>query len=351
MDRTERFYKIELLIRNRRPEQGLVSFNELMDELGVSRATLKRDLEYLRSRMDAPIEYDRFHNGYRFAPGAAGGGGAAGAEDSAAATPGKTHELPGVWFSEREIHALLTMHQLIQGLDEGGVLARHLQPLLDKLHRMLGTSEADAMELMKRIRIASPARRAVSPRHFELLGSAITQRRQAELDYYVRSRQQASLRTVSPQRLVYHRNTWYLDAWCHASNGLRRFAVDAVRGARLLDEPAREVPIATVEAALDAGYGVFGGTTLRQATLLFTPEAAEWVANEQWHPQQQGERLPDGSYRLTLPYTDPTELAMDVLRHGGDVRVLGDDLLLRQVKDALAAAVAGYGGRVAGVDG
>lgn len=333
MDRTERFYKIELLIRNRRPEQGLVSFNELMDELGVSRATLKRDLEYLRSRMDAPIEYDRFHNGYRFAQGADG---------AMQATPGKTHELPGVWFSEREIHALLTMHQLIQGLDEGGVLARHLQPLLDKLHRMLGTSEADAMELMKRIRIASPARRAVSPRHFELLGSAITQRRQAELDYYVRSRQQASLRTVSPQRLVYHRNTWYLDAWCHASNGLRRFAVDAVRGARLLDEPAREVPIATVEAALDAGYGVFGGTTLRQATLLFTPEAAEWVANEQWHPQQQGERLPDGSYRLTLPYTDPTELAMDVLRHGGDVRVLGDDLLLRQVKDALAAAVAGY---------
>ena len=341
MDRTERFYKIELLIRNRRPEQGLVSFNELMDELGVSRATLKRDLEYLRSRMDAPIEYDRFHNGYRFATGAAPAEG--GATLARGAT---THELPGVWFSEREIHALLTMHQLIQGLDEGGVLARHLQPLLDKLHRMLGTSEADALELMKRIRIASPARRAVSPRHFELLGSAISLRRQAELNYYVRSRQQASWRTVSPQRLMYHRNTWYLDAWCHASGGLRRFAVDAVRDARLLDTPAQEVSIAEVEAALDAGYGVFGGKALRQATLLFTPEAAEWVAHEQWHPQQQGERLPDGSYRLSLPYTDPTELAMDVLRHGGDVRVLGDDLLLQQVRSALAAAVAGYGGRV-----
>ena len=127
MDRTERFYKIEMLIRNR----GCVSFVDLMRELGVSRATLKRDLEYLRARMDAPIVYDRFDNGYKLD---------ADPRDQRQVK----HELPGVWFSEREIHALLTMHQLIQGLDEGGVLARHLQPLLDKLHGMLGASDAKA---------------------------------------------------------------------------------------------------------------------------------------------------------------------------------------------------------------
>ncbi|HEV7912791.1 MAG TPA: HTH domain-containing protein, partial [Albitalea sp.] len=44
MDRTERFYKIELLLRSR----GCVSFESLIDELSVSRATLKRDLQYLR---------------------------------------------------------------------------------------------------------------------------------------------------------------------------------------------------------------------------------------------------------------------------------------------------------------
>jgi len=137
VDRTERFYKIEMLIRNR----GCVSFAALLEELGVSPATLKRDLEYLRSRMNAPIVYDRFASGYKF--------------DTV--QPGSRtqvqHELPGVWFSEREIHALLTMHQLIRELDEGGMLARHLQPLLDKLHGMLGTSERDAQELMKRVKI------------------------------------------------------------------------------------------------------------------------------------------------------------------------------------------------------
>ena len=101
MDRTERFYRIELAIRGR---QG-VSFGDLLKELEVSPATLKRDLQYLRDRMDAPIVYDRDDNVYRFADVVPGEGGAR----------ARAHQLPGVWFSEREIHALLTMHQLIAG--------------------------------------------------------------------------------------------------------------------------------------------------------------------------------------------------------------------------------------------
>ena len=68
MDRTERFYRLELLIKR----QAGVTFDQLLDELEVSPATLKRDLQYLRDRMDAPIVYDRADNVYRFADGAPG---------------------------------------------------------------------------------------------------------------------------------------------------------------------------------------------------------------------------------------------------------------------------------------
>src|SRR3954468_23309459 len=147
MDRTERFYRIELLIKR----QSGVSFEQLLAELEVSPATLKRDLQYLRDRMDAPIVYARDENVYRFADGAAEA-----ANGGASTRPGaKTHELPGVWFSEKELHALLTMHQLIAGLDDGGVLGRHLQPLLDKLHGMLGASGDEAQSLMRRVRIVA----------------------------------------------------------------------------------------------------------------------------------------------------------------------------------------------------
>ena len=329
MDRTERFYRIELLIK----QKAGVRFDQLLQELEVSPATLKRDLQYLRDRMDAPIVYARDDNVYRFA-----------ADVSAGARPGaaKSHELPGVWFSEKELHALLTMHQLIAGLDDGGVLGRHLQPLLDKLHGMLGASGDEAQALMRRVRIVNPAKRAVASRWFEEAVSAVLNRRRLLIGYYTRSKRSESERVLSPQRLLHYRNTWYLDAWCHASEGLRRFALDAVRSARLLDEPARELPLQAVEDALDQGYGIFGGARLRWATLHFSADAAQWVAQEEWHPQQRVLAQADGSLRMRLPYSEPTELVMDVLRHGPNVRVLAPTELVDLVRTQLEQTLQAY---------
>ena len=327
MDRTERFYRIEALIRSR----GVVSFVDLMGEVEVSRATLKRDLEYLRSRMDAPIVYDRDNNGYRFE-----------ARSHRGLAPVVSHELPGVWFSEAEIHALLTMHQLIDGLDSSGTLGRHLQPLLDKLYGMMGNTPAESREMLRRVRIVNPARRPVLPRSFELCASALLRRERLQLTYYKRSSRTASGRSVSPQRLVHYRNTWYLDAWCHESDALRRFALDAMRRVDLLPTRAKEVALKTVEAQLDGGYGIYGGAATQTARLLFGADAAQWVAQEQWHPRQTTETLPDGRLRLSFPYGDDTELLMDLLRHGPDVEVESPPELRERLQARLRAALAQY---------
>ncbi len=335
MDRTERFYKIELLLRSR----GCVSFDTLQAELAVSPATLKRDLQYLRDRLGAPIAYTRADNGYRLdVPVVAG----------TAAAKSAHHELPGIWFSERELHALLTMHQLMAGLDDDGVLARHLQPMMDRLQGLLGADESEARELVRRVKVIGTARRRVPSQHFELLGSALVQRKRVWLRYFKRSDRVTSEREVSPQRLVHYRNTWYLDAWCHASDGLRRFALDAVEAARALDTRAKSVALKDLEAALDAGYGIYGGggAKVRWATLVFEADAAQWVANEEWHPQQTsrwlGDRHGEGRYELQVPYSDPTELMMDILRHGDSVRVTGDKALATAVAKRLHQAAALY---------
>ena len=331
MDRTERFYKIELLLRSR----GCVSFAALRDELDVSPATLKRDLQYLRDRMSAPIVYSALDKGYRFSDAAqAGQPGAKVAQ----------HELPGLWFSENEIHALLTMQQLLAGLDDDGVLARHLQPLTEKLQGMLGSDANESRELLRRVKVIGTARRRAPSRHFELLGSALVRRQRVWLRYFKRTEQSISEREVSPQRLVNYRNTWYLDAWCHASEAMRRFALDAVREARPLDARAKQVPLRDLENQLDAGYGIFGGSgaRVRWATLQFNAEAALWVANEEWHVQQKARWLPDGRYELQVPYSEPNELAMDILRHGASVTVVGDKPMVSAISQRLANAAALY---------
>ncbi len=327
MANTARLYRIETLIRAR----GCVSFQALLDEMEVSPATLKRDLEYLRSRLGAPIEYDRESNGYRFAAGHA-------------ATAGPRHELPGLWFDEAELYSLLMAQQLLGSLDSDGLLSRHLQPLLDRIHHLLSSGQGDAAaaRLMKRVKIVSAQRRPVASRFFERVSAALLSRRRLHLRYLTRARREVSEREVSPQRLVHYRNTWYVDAWCHRVDGLRRFALDAIEEAKVLETAARDVAMKQVSAAMDAGYGIYAGGTRREAVLLFDAQAAQWASREEWHPEQQGRWRDDGGYELRLPYVDDTELLMEVLRQGDQVQVLAPPPLVAAVRQRLAAASARY---------
>ncbi|MFN8850396.1 MAG: helix-turn-helix transcriptional regulator, partial [Inhella sp.] len=138
-----------------------------------------------------------------------------------------------------------------------------------------------------------------------------------------------------------YRHAWYLDACCNRSEVLRRFALDEIEGAQVQAEAkAHRLPLKTLEAELDRGYGIFAGGTEAWADLRFEPKAAAWVAHEEWHPKQQAEREPDGGLRLRLPYVDATELTMDLLRHAGQVTVIGPPALRARFAQRLRAALA-----------
>ena len=77
---------------------------------------------------------------------------------------GPQYELPGLWFSAEEIHALLTVQHLLSNLDTGGLLGPHIQPLLSRLSGLLGcTADDSAEKVRKRIRIET-----VGAREFHL---------------------------------------------------------------------------------------------------------------------------------------------------------------------------------------
>lgn len=321
MDRTERFHLIDMLLSN----HGVVPFHTLQERLEVSRATLKRDLEYLRNRLNAPIVWDREAGGYRYDRGGDAGG---------------QYELPGLWFSAEEIHALLTMQHLLANLDAGGLLGPHIQPLMARLTGLLGSGRHPAEEVRRRIKLIPIAARRLSLDHFAALGSALLRRKRLHLTYYAKGRDETTEREVSPQRLVHYRENWYLDAWCHLRRGLRSFAVDGVRRAEVLERPAREVPERSLDAVLGSGYGIFSGGKVSWARLRFSPERARWVALEQWHPKQRGRLLKDGRYVLELPYSDDRELSMDILRHVPEVEVLAPATLRQNIAARLRAGLA-----------
>jgi predicted DNA-binding transcriptional regulator YafY len=324
MSQTERLYRITQMVENRGP----VSFNDLAAELEVSRATLKRDLALLRNNFNAPIEFDRFAGGYRL--GKQG--------------PGPRFELPGLWFSSDEVLALMTMHQMLVSLDAGGLLGPHIKPLMQRLTQALGSDAGNAQEVLKRVKLLPSQQRRVQLKWFELIGRALMTRRRLKIDYFTRYKNERSEREVSPQRLVHYRGNWYLDAYCHRSEGVRMFSLDSIENAVLLDARAKEVSLKQVDEETASGYGIYRGTKLAWATLVFSPEAARWVRSEVWHDRQQGRELPDGRYELKIPYSEAPELVMDILRHGENVEVVEPAELRRRVAERLGKAAARYAG-------
>lgn len=323
MDRTERFYKIDQMLQSR----GRVKVGEFLAELGVSLATFKRDLEYMRSRLNAPIVWDREQEAYRFEEGGVG--------------KGPKYELPGLWFSPTEAQALLTLEHLVEGL-EPALLGPHVKPLKARLAALLSTGEHSLDEVRKRIRVIPLGVRRHEPKHFELIASAVLGRHRLKLNYWNRTKDEVTEREVSPQRLVHYRNNWYLDAWDHLRNDLRTFALDAVRGVEMVPGKVREVPDAELDAVLASGYGIFSGKKVQWATLRFTPERARYVAMEEWHPKQRARWEKDGSYILDVPYSSEAELLMDILKFGADVEVTNPSRLRESVRNRTTATTRLY---------
>jgi predicted DNA-binding transcriptional regulator YafY len=323
MERLERLYKIDQLLRERKTP---VPFSSLRSSLGVSVATLKRDLEFMRSRLHAPIEYDREANGYKFGE----------------PRPGPRYELPGLWFSADEAYALLSMHTLLSEL-QPGLLEPHIKPLQERLRAVLG-GEPAWKDIEKRIRVFQPERRSTPTQFFEVTARAVLTRTRLWIRHYNRKEDRETEREISPQRLVHYRDNWYVDGYCHKSEGLRTFAVDAIRAAELRDGRAREIPAAELDAHLGSGYGIFAGREVQWAKLRFTAEAARWVAAQSWHPGQKSRFEENGSYVLEIPYANDRELLMEILKYGADVEVLAPATLRGRVAEALAQAASRYAG-------
>jgi len=321
MDKFDRIYELHRSLAARRHP---VSLQTLADELQCSEPTVKRVIRHLRERLGAPIVYDRDRGGYCYDR-----------------QQTQLYELPGLWFSADELYALLTTYRLLGSIQDG-LLDEFIAPLRERLEALLRDERAGHEEIERRVRILPLASRHTDLGHFRQVANALVERHQLRILYHGRARDKTTERAVSPQRLVYYRDNWYLDAFCHLRQGLRSFSVDRIHPVESLPEPAVDLDDDVLDAHYAAAYGIFAGPADHVARLMFPDKAAKWVADEQWHPQQRGRVLRDGRYELYLPYGDPTELVMEILKHGPDIEVLDPPELRERVAMQLREASSRY---------
>ena len=322
MDRYERILTLHRVLKS---AHYPVPLPKLMDELECSRATLYRDIAFLRDALGAPIE--------------SGGGEQAAFRYEAG--EGERFELPGLWLTSDELAALLALNELI-GRSGPGVLAGALAPFKARIEGLLSDQGSGKALPIERIRVIAWGERRLDQQAFRITAGAVLERRQLRFRYRARTTNSDSRRTVSPQRLTHYRDNWYLDAWDHDREALRSFAVDRILEPHALDEAAIDVADSDLNEMLSSSYGIFAGKPKAWATIRFSAHAARWVADEHWHSQQKGEWLPDGRYELQVPYSNSRELLMDVLKYGPDAEIVAPLPLREEMKIMLQLALTGY---------
>jgi predicted DNA-binding transcriptional regulator YafY len=320
MDRYERIIALHRILQAARYP---VTVPRLQDELGCSRATVYRDLAFLRDALMAPVVGDG-EAGFRYDP-----------------QEGGRFELPGLWLNSEELHALLAAQQLLSR-SGGGVLSGALAPLQQRIEKLLDEHSTGKRWPVERVRVIPHRTRRMDEAAFRTVCSAVLERKQLGFEYRARSTGEKTRRTVSPQRITHYRDNWYLDAWDHEREALRSFSVDRIGAARMLDADARDIDEATLNDHLSGSYGIFSGAPRGWATIVFNERAARWVADEHWHSQQQGRHLGDGRYELKVPYSNARELLMDVLHYGSDAEIVEPPALREQARSLLALALGNY---------
>ena len=318
MNRAERIYRLHAALKSPRP----ISLQALIEKLEVSQATIKRDLAYMRDFMGAPIKYDRSANGYCYN---------ANADD---------FELPGLWFNETELFALLATEQLLEAV-QPGFLTPWIGPLKSRIHKLLEHGGHQSKTVTSRIRLQPMAQRLVRQEQFGLAASAVLEERRLEIEYRGRQRGEDTRRRIHPYRLLHYRDNWYLIAWCEQANDYRTFSLDRIQQASLSEKKLRPFDEKHLRRHISASFGIFTGEAKHWAVLRFSAQRAEWVADEQWHPDQIGQ-WKGGKYELQIPYSDERELLMEILKYGPDVEVIAPEELRNKVSQYLQQAIQHY---------
>ena len=293
MSQTERIAYLDRRMR----ERGWVTAGEVAAAFEVSTRQVKRDIEYLRWRLDAPIAYDAGQHRYRY-------------------------EKPYSRFrfaDERRV--------LFSAMVKGWAASEAFQPWVtpEILEGIEAAVARDYRTVADRIRYEAPSTEPVDLEVFAGLCRGMRDAKVLELEY-VNLQGESSRRRIEAQRLVHYGGVWYLVAFDHLRASLRTFHLGRVRTLGVSSDPVtrdEKDPVwrAEVEAWTASGSGIFRGGEAWAATVRLRGPALRLAESQRWHSEQADTRGSDADgawLERTLPVVDTRELLGRVLAFGGD---------------------------------
>jgi len=295
---------------------GFPNATKLASEIEVSTKTIHRDLEFMRDRLNLPLEFDGSRNGYFY--------------------DGEVSSFPTMQITEGEIFALVVAEKALQQY-RGTSFEKPLLSAIRKMQQALPDAiSLDLADIEQTISFRTRAEPILNLKIFEVLAKAVAGHRQLEF-HYRKPGQQAEPRVVDPYHLANINGDWFLFAFDHARKDIRTFAPARIQSAKLTGKTFERTQKFSLEKRLRDSFGVHSGGGKFEVAIRFAPRVADYIREKKWHPSQTLREFKDGGVELKMKLSSLGEVQRWVLSWGGDAKVLQPPELADAVRQAAKA--------------
>ena len=286
----------------------------LARELEVSTKSIHRDIEFMRDRLNLPIEFAPGNNGYFY--------------------NGEVSAFPTMQITEGEIFALVVAEKALQQY-RGTSFEKPLLSAIKKMEQALpDTISLNLADIEQTISFRTRAEQILDLKIFDVLAKAAARREQVELSYRKPGQTKPEARVVDPYHLANINGEWYLFAYDHARKDIRTFAPARIKSVKPTGKTFERPQKFSLEKRLRDSFGVHSGQGEHEVVIQFNPRAADYVREKKWHESQQLRELKNGGVELQLKLSSLAEIERWVLSWGGDAKVLKPRELVEAVKNA-----------------
>ncbi len=309
--RLERVLALDALIRAGR----FPNARTIVEQFEVSERTAYETLEFLRDRLNAPVEHDSARGGWYYTE--------------------PSYALPAFITTEGELLSFLLSVEVASkylGHSYEELLSRAIGNLSQSLPNNV---QLDLNELATHYSFVAGATARVNPRLLNEIPTAIRDQRPVQVSYYTASRDERSERTLHPYALRNVRGDWHLVAFDSLRDAVRIFALNRIEGWRVLDDQRfSHIDGFSLEEYMSSAFLSERGGEPQEIVIEFDAYQARYIRERPWHATQAPlEELPGGGVILRFTSGALEEIQRWVLGFGSHATVIAPPTLRIAVAD------------------
>jgi len=284
----------------------------LARDMEVSTKSIQRDLDFMRDRMDLPVEYDSSRRGYFY--------------------NGSVGSFPTLQITEGELIAMLVAEKALQQY-RGTNFEKPLVSAFKKMAASLpDTISLNMADWEQTISFHTRAEQILNLEIFDTLGKATVKRQQLEIHYRKAGQREAEWRTIDPWHLGNVNGEWFLFAYDHLRKDIRTFVPARVKEIKHTGKTFPKPEKFSLEKRLRDSFGVMAAKGEFEVVIRFNEMVSDYIREKRWHDSQQLKELKDGGVELHLKLSSLPEIERWVLTWAGNATVIKPPELAEMVK-------------------